>query len=202
MTTHGKTESPEYRVWGSMIKRCCNPKANRYDRYGGRGISVCERWQSFEAFFEDMGPRPSPKHSIERRNNDGNYEKANCYWATWKEQARNKRTSRMLEFNGKTMCLAAWAEETGIASKVLCLRLRIGWSIERALTTPVQKTRKDQGRNRHNNRVLTFDGKKMCVTEWSEATRIPSVTLYARLKYGWSDERALTTPVQVHKRKC
>lgn len=89
--SHGMTKTPEYRAWASMRQRCANPKSARYDNYGGRGISVCDRWQSFEAFFADMGPRPTSEHSIDRIDNDGNYEPGNCHWATRSEQQQNKR---------------------------------------------------------------------------------------------------------------
>lgn len=92
MERHGMTESPEYEIWGSMKKRCNTPTATHYDNYGGRGIKVCDRWQhSFLAFYEDMGARPTPLHSLDRINNDGNYEPNNCRWATKHEQAINQR---------------------------------------------------------------------------------------------------------------
>ena len=90
---HGRSETREYARWASMRERCNNPKAHNYHLYGGRGIRVCERWDSFENFLADMGERPSPKHSIERIDNEGNYEPSNCKWATQLEQSRNRRNT-------------------------------------------------------------------------------------------------------------
>lgn len=90
-TTHGKSKTAEYEVWGGMIKRCRNEKSTGYPDYGGRGITVCDRWNDFENFLEDMGLRPSPFHSIERKDVNGNYEPENCKWATKTEQSRNTR---------------------------------------------------------------------------------------------------------------
>lgn len=140
---HGFSGSSEYQTWKSMKARCCNLNDLNHKDYGARGITVCQRWRdSFMAFYEDMGPRPNGM-TLERINNDGNYEPGNCKWVTWKKQLRNTRRNRILEFNGKRQCLTELAEQFGICKYVLRSRLYLGWSIERALTQKIQrKTRK------------------------------------------------------------
>jgi hypothetical protein len=135
-TTHGMVDAPEYTVWATMFQRCTNPNHDKFATYGGRGISVCERWFFFENFFADMGQRPTPLHSIDRKDNDGNYEPENCRWATQKEQARNRRTSRMLNFQGRDMTLAEVAEISGVNYDLLKKRTKMGWDAERAVMTP------------------------------------------------------------------
>lgn len=117
-----------------MHARCYDSRHKHYPRYGGRGIRVCEAWHSFEPFFADMGHRPTTKHSLDRIDNDGNYEPGNCRWATNSEQQRNRSSTRMIEFGGRRLSMAAWAEQTGLKLSTLCFRLAHGWSIERALT--------------------------------------------------------------------
>ncbi len=113
--THGMSKLPEYRVWNTMIQRCNNPNANGYSDYGKRGIKVCQRWRdSFEAFFADMGPRPGKRHTIERINNNGNYEPGNCCWLLRKLQPLNTRATRLVTFNGKTQPLTLWAKDCNI----------------------------------------------------------------------------------------
>lgn len=127
--------SPEYAIWSSMKARCCNPRGTQYAYYGGRGIRVCDRWlHSFKNFLSDMGRRPTPQHSIDRINNDGDYEPGNCRWATRKEQARNQRSNVRLTYNGQTLCLAEWAERLGIHRATLRSRLKTGWPIEEAVS--------------------------------------------------------------------
>ena len=135
-TTHGMEGSPEYRTWVDMRRRCNLPHRPDYHRYGGRGISVCERWDVFENFFEDMGPRPSPKHTIDRKENDGPYSKENCRWATKKEQGGNTRTNRIIEVDGISMTVTAASEKYGISWNVVFQRLNRGWDPERALKMP------------------------------------------------------------------
>ena len=131
--------SPEYRVWAHMIGRCHNPEDRSYANYGGRGITVCPEWrESFESFLRDVGPRPSPRHQIDRLDNDGPYSPGNCAWRTFREQCRNKRTNRWMEFRGERMCITDAARMVGIDRRTIAKRLDLGWSDERALTTPVR----------------------------------------------------------------
>jgi hypothetical protein len=134
----GGKPSPELRSWLKMKSRCYDPHNNRFDRYGCRGIRVCDRWlHSFENFLADMGPRPSPKHSIDRIDNDKDYCPENCKWSTAREQARNRSTCRYLEHGGKRMLLTDWARELGVTKALLNTRLRRGWSVARTLSTPL-----------------------------------------------------------------
>lgn len=116
-----------------MHQRCKNPNHPKYHRYGGRGISVCEAWHSFENFAADMGPQP-PGLTIERIDNDGNYTPENCRWAPQQEQARNRSTSVLWEHEGRVMCLSEWAREFGIHIATVQARIRAGASIHDALT--------------------------------------------------------------------
>jgi hypothetical protein len=137
--THGLSRSAIYNIWNAMRQRCENPSNDAYDRYGGRGIKVCDRWLKFENFLADMGTRPSGK-SLDRVDNDGNYEPGNVEWRGRSQQARNKSNNRRFEFMGKNLCIAEWCEEIGMKDQTLKNRLySYGWSIERALTTPVRK---------------------------------------------------------------
>lgn len=135
--THGLRGEPEYAVWRFMRQRCHVPSSKGYPGYGGRGIVVCKRWRdSFKNFYQDMGPRPSPEHSIERVSNDGPYSPENCRWATMKEQANNRRGNHLIAFNGKTQTISQWAYELGINHNTLLARLnKYKWPIEKALTT-------------------------------------------------------------------
>jgi hypothetical protein len=140
-TKHRKRHLPEYRTWQNMIQRCTNQNRNGYADYGGRGIRVCGRWldpeNGFLNFLEDMGLRPTEKHSIDRIDVDGNYEPSNCRWTTDWEQSRNTRRNHNWTIDGRTQCKADWAAEKGIDKGTLEDRLRRGWSSERALNTPV-----------------------------------------------------------------
>lgn len=134
--------SPEYKSWGSMRHRCFNKNNISYKYYGGRGITVCERWNKFENFLKDMGRRPS-KHSLERIDNNKGYGPENCRWATNLDQANNKRNNKYLTYKGKTRSRKEWARVLDISYSALLHRLNdLGWSTEKALGTPVKKYRR------------------------------------------------------------
>lgn len=135
---HGRVgrKSATYGCWTNMLSRCNCPTNPAFDRYGGRGISVCERWQVYENFLADMGERPSRKHSLDRYpDNNGNYEPGNVRWATDVEQSHNKRNNKTLTHNGQTLCLSEWARRVGLNQQTLSARILAGWPAERALTT-------------------------------------------------------------------
>jgi len=134
LTKHGNARRPIFIRWKAMIDRCANPRNKNYPRYGGRGITVDPAWLNFDCFYRDMGEPPTLQHSLERIDNDGPYSKANCRWATRKEQCLNRRTNRKLTAFGKTQTISEWAAETGLHFNCIDKRLMRGWTPERAVS--------------------------------------------------------------------
>jgi len=136
--THGKSNSATYRVWAGMMTRCTNEKEPSWKNYGGRGITVCERWKKFENFLTDMGERPIGLTIDRYPNNDGNYEPGNCRWATYTEQAENRRSARYVVIYGVSMKLSVASARFGISSSRIRDRIdHLGWAPESAVETPV-----------------------------------------------------------------
>lgn len=183
--------TPEYQSWKGMIQRCYNPNANNYHCYGGRGITVHERWRtSFACFLDDMGTRPQGTSLDRYPDNNGNYEPGNCRWATQTEQLQNQSRNKLLTYNGETMCVTEWSRRVGIPVGVLIYRqTKQGWSIEQTLTTPVPRG------GSHDSKLLNYNGESRSVTEWARRVGISRGTIRSRLKKGWTVESALTTPV-------
>jgi hypothetical protein len=139
--THGMSQSPEFRIWADMRQRCQNPSNYRFPEWGGRGVTVCGRWDaSFSAFYADMGQRPSSRHSIDRIDNNGHYEPTNCRWATAKQQRENQRRTKMYTFNGMTGTLKDLARHAGIRYSAVHQRVtKMQWPLDKALTKPSQR---------------------------------------------------------------
>lgn len=134
------TRTRLYVIWCHMIERCENPNSWRYTDYGGRGIRVCDEWKDF-VVFRDWAIQNgySEKLSIDRLNNDGDYEPSNCKWSTLKEQANNKRNNRLLTYKGRTQTMTQWANEIGMNPGTFKYRIYLGWSVERAIEEPLRK---------------------------------------------------------------
>lgn len=185
--THGDTESREYRIWTDMLQRCFNPKRQFYPRYGGRGITVCDRWRNdYAAFLADMGRTPFSGAQVDRIDNDGNYEPGNCRWATRKEQGGNKSNIVYFEYKGRRQKASEWAEELGVPTKAFRQRVWKGWTPEEVISG---KRAKEHG---CVVRRLTHDGLTLPVNAWAQRLGIPRKTIHTRIDRGWSDSEVVT----------
>lgn len=137
-TRHRQAKTPTYNAWASMRQRCDNPRTKSYKHYGGRGIHVCPRWSDFANFFEDVGEKPTPKHSLERINHNGHYEPKNVKWATHQEQCNNRRNNVWVEYHGRRMTLtqAATSPLAAVSAPTVAHRVRDGWDLHVAVETP------------------------------------------------------------------
>ena len=143
-----KTRTPSYLAWDAMVQRCENPKHPNYKHYGGRGITVHPSLRKFDGFLAEAGERPSKGHSIDRVDNSKGYEPGNLRWATKREQLLNRRNNHLLTYNGKTQSLEEWAVEMKLEYGTLQSRLKYGWSVEKALTSPLVKMGRPRTRPR------------------------------------------------------
>ncbi len=181
---HGMTDTKVHHIWHGMRQRCQNPSAPAYPRYGGRGIKVCDRWQVFEDFVADMG-HPTAEQSIDRIDNDGDYEHGNCRWATAKEQANNRTTNHRIEHDGRSLTISQWARETGIKEAVISARISKGWPVDKMLTKPMYTPQKHR-----------FRGRAQTISEWASEMGILRGMIDARVHRGWSLEQAVFEPVR------
>lgn len=198
---HGLSNSPEFVVWCNMLRRCYNPKDASFSNYGARSKKVCEAWRlAFKTFFDDMGARPSKKHSIDRVDNTLHYScglceeykqnnwPKNCAWKTSKEQNNNRRDNRLLTLADKTLTLAQWEQATGILQSVIRHRIDIyGWSVEEAIQTPTHK-------------LFELNGISKTLNDWCKAYSINISTVKNRMRrHGWRLKEALTAPLRINQ---
>jgi hypothetical protein len=190
---HLETNTRLYRIWSGMKNRCYCKAWKNYKNYGDRGICVCEEWKDDYLKFKEwaLSSGYSNELTIERKDVNGNYEPDNCKWATWGEQANNKRCSHIVAHKGKTQSMAEWAKEYGINYGTFRDRIYDGFSLEEAI--------KNENKTEH---LIFFNGKKQSIIKWSKELNINYGTLKARLRKGWSIEKSLTEPIStLRKRK-
>lgn len=179
-----KRTHPLFQVWRGMIRRCHDPRVKGYDNYGGRGISVCNQWVDFWTFVADMPPRPSPKHTLDREDNNGNYEPGNVRWATKSQQMHNTRFNVRLTAAGKTQIAEDWIKQQQLPKNTLFNRLKRGWSAEDAVTRPRQP-------KAAANTLFPPGGHARC-----RELGLNWQTVASRLRRGWDFERALSEPIR------
>jgi len=187
-TIHGMSHAPEYKIWVAMKQRCKNKNSTGYEIYGGRGIKVCNEWQGrrgFSNFFKHIGKRPTSKHTLERIDNNGDYEPGNVKWATRIEQMNNFRRNNLVTIKGKTLSVTAWAREIGISPPTLTQRIKYGWS-EDDLLKP--------GGCHPFYSMVTINGKTAPSTTWAKEASISTNLLTRRIRSGHTSAHCLLKP--------
>jgi len=186
---HWKDRKQLFHAWRNMKARCANENLPLFKNHGGRGISFCTKWDSFEPFLSWALTNGFKRGlSLDRKNNDGNYTPENCRWATRKEQNTNQRSNHHVSFKGKTQSILQWAKEYDLKYGTLYHRLfNLRWPIEQALTTPLAAKTPSS---------ITFNGKTQSIPQWAEEYDLKYVTLFSRLRKGWPIEQALKTKVE------
>lgn len=185
ITRHHLSRSPVYKIWAGMKQRCLDPNNLAYKDYGGRGISVCEEWiDDFRNFYRDMGDRPDGM-SIDRINNDGNYCRENCRWATDKQQANNKRNCRKVTIDGITKGIAQWEDENGLTRGTVSKRLKHGLTGEALI------------RGSHYKNIITINGVSKWVMDWAKESGLSRRCILKRIERGWSESELLTPTNQI-----
>jgi hypothetical protein len=200
-----------YGIWKGMLSRCLNPDDDSYHRYGGRGITVCQAWRdSIDTFARDVGQRPSIEHSLDRVDNNGNYEPGNVRWATRTQQQHNRRDNVMLTMNGVTKTVSEWSRETGIHRRTITRRIRSGVPSELILKPgshldpirmAVRKQRLRDGIARtHEGRAITINGITKLASEWAEESGLSIATIRDRVSAGYVGEE-IVCPIKINKNR-
>jgi hypothetical protein len=195
------SENPLRSIWGNMIRRCIDPSFCDWHLYGGRignPVKVCERWYSYQNFVQDMPPRPSLKHTIDRIDGSKGYEPGNVKWSTATEQARNTSRNIFFEYDGLRLTLGEWAERSGI--KYMTLYFRIFESkmlFSEAISAPVGLPTAKKGYVNAHSRLLTLDGITLPMIQWAERMSLPYKTVKNRIRRGMDLRKALTEPVGI-----
>ena len=181
--THGLTGTSLYHRYKNMIRRCDDPKNKSYGNYGGRGITYCEKWSTFEGFLDDMQSSYIPGLTLERKDVDGNYCKENCCWADYFVQSNNRRSNHHVTYEGRDYTIAELSRKLGVAQWLLGRRIREGHTAEEVI---------------HEKQVelLTYDGETKSVTEFAEERGMTRYQLNKRLRRGWPLEKALNQPLR------
>ena len=194
-----KTKSPLYNSYRAMIERCYNPNSHHYHNYGGRGIKVCDEWQTFPPFEEWAYANGwEPGLTIDRKEVNGDYEPQNCRWADVDTQSNNKRDNRFYTYNGETKTMKQWAESCGIGYYTLRARLDRGWSIADAIEKGISPLETKS----ESDRLIEYGGESKLLSQWARELGIRFSTLRSRLeRSGWSVEKAFTTPVKSAKKR-
>ena len=191
--THGHTrnyqQTPEYRAWTAMKTRCLNPNVKCYKWYGGRGIRIHTPWiDSFATFFAYVGRKPSPKHTLDRIDGNGDYCPGNVRWATQREQTSHTSQSRLITYRRQTLPITEWARRLNIPRERLAHRLNKGWTFARAISVPSARPKQ-----------ITYQGETRTATAWARLYGFEPHIVLHRLQLGWSFKKAITTSVKHHK---
>lgn len=201
---------PEYGVWMRMRDRTSNPNTKHWKDYGGRGIKFCNGFDYFPNFLAIVGRRTTPKHHIDRKDNDSHYSCGECdecrqngwvmnvRWVTNRENANNRRSNHKITINGETLTATQWAERNGLSPHTVIGRINNGWNLTEAATMSVKDAIRrhtlKSSKSRKTNRVITFNGKTQILSDWARDLGMQESSLGHRLDSGWSLEKALTTP--------
>ncbi len=191
VTTHGETDTIEYRSWYGLKDRCSKTSGRDYWRYKAKGITYCERWDKYENFKEDMGECPKidgVRISLDRIDNSKGYYKENCKWSTTKEQANNRDTNVVFTIGDVSHTITGWSELYNKNPNLVITRVNSGWSIEKALNEPTRVYK-----------TLEFNGECLTFKEWSVRVELEPSTIRNRIKLGWTIEEALKIPVDMRR---